>query len=393
MFIASPSPIKASAPKDPLHADSSNSPCHGVALPVEYGQQLTAGSSFELEFDVGADGENTAVHGGGSCQLAITYETADQQVCDPNNWHVVYSIHVRCPANAAGNVDKAAYCEVPRKSECVNTWKITLPKGLRSGHKIMSWTWFSTISKRGMHQDCANVNIVGGVGEDMDSFPSMYVANIGHGDICTSTPEHTNVAFPSPGKFYTTMFRTDGGDWPYATANCNLEHPHHLSYQTKTLGPSTSHSTLERTISSTLPSRSYGPPDSEALYRLAMAAIVTSPTNSQPCSTHVSLDASESATYGEDRSSTEVHETYPIPLADHRFDQGFPANSPSERTAISSPSDYTLNSCPTSKVACPRGVVVVCIGNNEYGLCHEGCAVPQALAPGTSCGVHDVTKG
>jgi hypothetical protein len=61
-FIASPRPIEGSAPKDPLTADGSNFPCHGVALPVDGGQQLTAGLPFELKLDIGAGGENNAVY-------------------------------------------------------------------------------------------------------------------------------------------------------------------------------------------------------------------------------------------------------------------------------------------------------------------------------------------
>jgi hypothetical protein len=49
---------------------------------------------------------------------------------------------------------------------------------------------------------------------------------------CTSALERTNVAFPNPGKFHTTISRTDDGDWPYATATCSLERPSHLSYRT-----------------------------------------------------------------------------------------------------------------------------------------------------------------
>jgi hypothetical protein len=168
MFIASPRPIEGSAPKDPLNADGSNFPCHGVALPVRGGQQLTAGSSFELKLDIGAGGENNAVHGGGSCQLAVTYETTAEKIRDPNNWHVVYSIQGGCPANAAGNLDKAVYCEAAGQSECINTWDVPLPKGLRSGHAILSWTWFNVIGKREMYQNCANINIIGGTGEDME---------------------------------------------------------------------------------------------------------------------------------------------------------------------------------------------------------------------------------
>jgi hypothetical protein len=391
MFIASPRPIEGSAPKDPLNADGSNFPCHGVALPVRGGQQLTAGSSFELKLDIGAGGENNAVHGGGSCQLAVTYETTAEKIRDPNNWHVVYSIQGGCPANAAGNLDKAVYCEAAGQSECINTWDVPLPKGLRSGHAILSWTWFNVIGKREMYQNCANINIIGGTGEDMGSFPSMYVANIGHGDVCTSAPERTNVAFPIPGEFHTTMSRSDGEDWPYTTANCSLGGPNHLSYRTKNLGPSISPIPVESATSSIPPFQSYGPPDSGALHRLATAAIVTSPTNSRSWGTSAPTGGSDSAVHGEEKPSVEAYESYD--LTDHVRNQVPQLHSPSGCTVISSPSEHTLDSCPTSKVACSREATVVCIGDHEFGLCYEGCAIPQPLALGTSCGMHGIVRG
>jgi hypothetical protein len=347
MFIASPRPIEGSALKDPLNADGSNFPCHGVALPVEGGQQLIAGSSFELRLDIGTEGENNAVHGGGSCQLAITYETMAEKIRNPNNWHVIYSIQGVCPANAAGNLEKAVYCKTPGQSECVNTWQVPLPKGLRPGHAIMSWTWFNVIGKREMYQNCANINIIGGTEEDMGSFPSMYVANIGYENICTSAPERTNVAFPNPGKFFTTMSRTDDRDWPYATANCSLERPSHISYRTKHVGPSISPAAMESATSSTPPFHFHGPPSSEALHRLATATVVTSPTNSQSWSNYAPSRGGESMIRSEDRSSIEAYESYQ--LADLLLDQVSKVYSPSGCTLTSSPSKHTLNHCPTEK--------------------------------------------
>lgn len=388
--MTSPHPIEGSAPKDPLNADGSNFPCHGVALPVRGGQQLTAGSLFELKLDIGADGENNAVHGGGSCQLAITYDTTVEKVRDPNNWHVIYSIQGGCPANAAGNLDKAVYCETAGQSECVNTWEVRLPNGLKSGHAIMSWTWFNVIGKRELYQNCANVNIVGGTGEDMASFPPMYVANIGHGDVCTSAPERTNVAFPVPGKSHTTMSRSDGKDWPYATASCSLGGPNHLSYPTKNLGLSISPTTVESATSSIPPLQSRDPPDSEALHRLATAAIVTSPTTSRPWSTSVPRRGGYSAVHGEEEPSVETSESYD--LTAQVPNQVSRLHSPSGSTVITSPSEHTLDSCPTGKVACSREAIVVCIGDHEFGLCYEGCAIPQPLALGTSCGIHGIVR-
>lgn len=84
LFISSPSPIPGSAPKSPLDASGANFPCHGVALPASGGEPMAAGSSQLLAFDTG-NGANTAVHGGGSCQISITYDTHRALVKDPKN--------------------------------------------------------------------------------------------------------------------------------------------------------------------------------------------------------------------------------------------------------------------------------------------------------------------
>jgi hypothetical protein len=91
MYIAQPEPIAGNAVKDPLDPSGSNFPCHGATLPSTGGQKISAGGSFPLQLALGG-GANTAVHGGGSCQLSITYETDPVKVKDPKNWHVIYSI-------------------------------------------------------------------------------------------------------------------------------------------------------------------------------------------------------------------------------------------------------------------------------------------------------------
>ena len=223
MFLASPNPIEGAGPKDPLSSDGSNFPCHGVSIPTSGGQIMEAGSTFSLRFDLGVNGENTAVHGGGSCQLALAYDTSVENLRDPGSWHVIYSIEGGCPANSAGNLRNSTYCESPDQDECVHTWDVPLPKGLRSGHAVLSWTWFNVVGQREMYQNCASVEITGGTGEQMESFPDMYVANIGLEDVCISAPERTVLAFPDPGKFRTTMSAAADDGWPCATATCSAK--------------------------------------------------------------------------------------------------------------------------------------------------------------------------
>lgn len=279
MFMASPKPIKGSAPKDPLRPDGSNFPCHGVSLTGMAGQRMEAGSCFRLQFDLGANGENTAVHGGGSCQLAVTYETSAERVRDPSNWHVIYSIEGGCPSNSAGNLLNSTYCTSAGQDECVHTWDVPLPKGLQSGQAAISWTWFNAVGDREMYQNCAKVEITGGNGGDMGSFPSMYVANIGSGDVCTAAPEQSNLAFPDPGQHRTMMSVTKGKNWPYVTATCSFEGFTQASVQPSQSRSYTTLAGSDMAVVSSSSSWSNGLPGSDALHRLATAAIVSAPTS------------------------------------------------------------------------------------------------------------------
>lgn len=219
MFISSPSPIGDTAVKEPLSPNGDNFPCHGVSLPTAGGTKMHAGSTQSLEFDTG-DGANTAVHGGGSCQISITYESDPALLKDPQNWRVIYSVQGGCPSNTHLNLDgvftspAGAYQgSWPCKNEstngidCTNSFDFKVPGGLNNGHAIMAWTWFNTVGNRHMFMNCINVDMEGGDASEMDSLPSMFVANIGTG---CETPENYDLAFPSPGRYLTTKSPSAG---------------------------------------------------------------------------------------------------------------------------------------------------------------------------------------
>ena len=148
MFISEPKPLQGYSPKDPLDPSGSNFPCHGAPLPTSGGQKLTAGESFPLRLEMDG-GANTAVHGGGSCQLAVLYDTS--KAANPSNWNVIYSIEGGCPSNTKGNLPPGyKACTSPEQGDCLHEWDIPMPKGVKSGNAILSWTWFNTVGNREM---------------------------------------------------------------------------------------------------------------------------------------------------------------------------------------------------------------------------------------------------
>ncbi|KAF2211869.1 hypothetical protein CERZMDRAFT_25112, partial [Cercospora zeae-maydis SCOH1-5] len=199
MLILSPQPIEHSH-KAPLDPSGSEFPCQGLPLPAFGGQQMEAGSTQKLAFDLGG-GANTAAHGGGSCQLSIMYETDPAKQKDPANWKVIYSIEGGCPSDAPGNLATAVHCtEGSTDVACLNEFPFPIPKGVKDGHAIMAWSWFNNVGNREMYMNCINVNFTGGDGSEVDGFPPMFVANQAGIGECPTT-DSVNVKFPNPGKY------------------------------------------------------------------------------------------------------------------------------------------------------------------------------------------------
>lgn len=335
MFISSPVPIPGTAPKDPLDPSGSNFPCHGVTLPSAGGQIMAAGSQQKLSFELGG-GANTATHGGGSCQLSITYETDAAKQKDPSIWKVIYSIEGGCPTDASGNLERAVACASAGDTNCVNSFPFTIPKGVKNGHAIMAWTWQNAVGNREFYMNCASAQFTGGDGSEMDSFPSMFVANLASVNSCPTT-EDTNVKYPNPGKYVTTM--TKGNPYPLA-----LPTGTGCAQDGGSAPDGGSSSISSSTASSNMPVAA--PPSTSTMAPSAVSTAAPTP----------SFTTSEA----------------PIP---------------------SSTAGSTPTSCASSEVSCATPGALVCIDPTHFGICDvDHCAVPQAVAPGTTCQNEAIVK-
>ncbi|KAF2235884.1 lytic polysaccharide monooxygenase [Viridothelium virens] len=195
MIMQNPTPITSNAVKDPLESSGANFPCHGQSLAPSGGAAWSVGSTQNLSFQV-----NTAVHGGGSCQVSITYETDAEKVKDPANWYVIHSIEGGCPAIAKGNLNSATECGSMGQTECVNSFPFELPKELKNGQATMAWTWSNTIGNREFYMDCAYVDVSGG-SDQLGSLPNMYVGNLQDVAGSCTNKEESNVKYPQPGQY------------------------------------------------------------------------------------------------------------------------------------------------------------------------------------------------
>jgi hypothetical protein len=200
LYIKSPQPLLGSLTKDPLDPSGSNFPCHGVdlsQLTTSRRTSMAVGSAQPLEFEL-ANGANNAVHGGGSCQISVTYETSPALLKDPSSWKVIKSFIGGCPTDALLNLEVAEVCNGSNSPNCVKQFSFDVPPQVKNGDATLAWTWFNNVGNREMYMSCAAVTFAGGQ-DKLDELPSMFVANIQ--TVQCKTTEHTNTDFPDPGLF------------------------------------------------------------------------------------------------------------------------------------------------------------------------------------------------
>jgi hypothetical protein len=358
MFLAEPVPIQGNAIKDPLDPSGSNFPCHGAPLPTSGGQKMVAGETFPLKLELGG-GANWAVHGGGSCQLAILSDTTN--AADPASWSVIYSIEGGCPSNSKGNLNTdsqgnpstAKACTSSDQGECVHSWDVPMPKGVKSGNAILSWTWFNTRGNREMYQNCVNVDITGGSGDG--TFPPLFVANLASVNSLV-TVEESDVLFPSPGEYVTTMSATNGFNYPKATIGA-AEAPGGYTAPKETSVPA------------------YSAPTSAPAY--------TAPASSAPAYSAPTAIASQIQSY-DNQKQKQAYTTFAT--ATSAVVAAPSSEAPAPTGYSSGSSDAGSNNASSSgSIQCSVEGALVCIGSDSFGICDHGVAVKRALAKGTVC--------
>lgn len=209
--MSSPAPYGASSLNNsPLDPSGSDFPCK--QRPGVY-EAEGASNTYSL----GSTGNNlafigSAVHGGGSCQVSITYDAKP----DKNSvWKVIKSIEGGCPArDTEGNLGDNAAMEVPYK------YDFDIPSDIPAGSGTIAWTWFNKIGNREMYMNCAPLTLEGSGGSEAayNALPDMFVANLQNLNTCT-IPHGTDVQFPNPGQ---AVERLNGATtaWAQPTGDC-----------------------------------------------------------------------------------------------------------------------------------------------------------------------------
>jgi hypothetical protein len=171
----------------PLHEDMSNFPCNMNGRPYDRSKTTTyaLGSTQTLRL------QGSAVHGGGSGQVSISYDTAPNK---NSQWKVIKSFIGGMPsrtatANLAGDMSTMGD----------DVYSFIVPKDIPAGPATLAWSWINKHGNREFYMSCGPIELTGSGGSKAayDALPDMFIANIGpHCKIQAGT----DVIFPNPGK-------------------------------------------------------------------------------------------------------------------------------------------------------------------------------------------------
>ncbi|KAH9899011.1 hypothetical protein F4778DRAFT_181870 [Xylariomycetidae sp. FL2044] len=173
---------------------SGNFPCKVKGDPATFYKRdglestVAVGETQTLEFT------GSAVHGGGSCQLALT---KDLQPSASSSWEVILSIEGGCPSKTGQGAD---------------TYDFKIPEGVAPGDYVFAWTWISKLAGQPeYYMNCSPLKVTGGSAKKRsevnettmelfprDGLPELFVANLADINDCKTTPS-SDPEFPDPG--------------------------------------------------------------------------------------------------------------------------------------------------------------------------------------------------
>ncbi|CAC9889740.1 unnamed protein product [Aureobasidium pullulans] len=156
----------------PLFSDGSNFPCKGYQndRPIVPVITYSAGSTYNMTI------AGSAVHGGGSCQLSLSYDNGA-------TFRVIKSMIGGCPLTS--------------------TYDFTIPSYAPNGNALFAWTWQNEQGNREYYMNCAEVAISGSSASKRDTssfeaLPFIWKANVPGVNTCTTT-EGEDPVYPMPG--------------------------------------------------------------------------------------------------------------------------------------------------------------------------------------------------
>lgn len=401
MKMSSPIPFDVDTlDNSPLKADGSDYPCKTCGYKISAMNKIPVNEPVLLQLS------GSAIHGGGSCQIAISM---DKEPTKDSTFKVIQSYLGDC-APAAGT-----------------GLTFNLPKDTPTGRSTLAWVWWNKIGNREMYMNLAPIEVTGGSDNQdyFQSLPDMFKANIPATD-CT-TPETFDATIPNPGEFViqASTYKPGAVTGPKCGAAAPEQNQNSQSSKVTNFaayGPPSKDSNVIVPVdgssgtgsgSGSGGGASSAPGGNNGMYTQPAASPVqptVAPTaggndgmysqpavsSAQPTSTAASSAAPSATVPASSASSAAPPSTFStltVP-ASSATPSAYPTLSPTLGQGVSGPS--TGSSAPTGSSASPSGNsgssgqcsgdgVVVCNGPTQFGLCNGGSVVWQAVAAGTTC--------
>ncbi|WYZ42759.1 hypothetical protein EsH8_VI_000458 [Colletotrichum jinshuiense] len=206
VVLENPKPFKfiADGPTNPISTTGNDFPCKippGATYETDGSPtRIKIGETFEATF------KGQAVHGGGSCQFALS---SDKNPTKESTWMVIHSIEGGCPArNQKGNL------EGPNQDK----YPFQIPASIAPGDYVFAWIWLARVGGQPeYYMNCAPISVVAASTKKKrehfadrrmslakrEQFPELFMANIGEASGGCTTGEALNaqvpIAFPNPG--------------------------------------------------------------------------------------------------------------------------------------------------------------------------------------------------
>jgi len=409
MIMASPVPFDvANLNNSPLDPSGSDFPCKVDPDKSAYSYNVSSTNEIPVDKPILLSFDGSAVHGGGTCQLSITF---DEKPTKQSVFKVIQTFE--------GG-------ECPKKTGPGLTFNI--PKDFPNAEKAtLAWTWFNRIGNREMYMNCAPISITGGSDSKdyYESLPDMLVANIATTDCKTADSQDPEV--PDPGDF--VLQASDiklgallGDKCPTKVQGSEAQ-PGKATNLASFSPPATDYNKIVPVAGGgggsdgTLPSAPavggggndgmHTPPATAPAQPSSTTAVT--PNNgqySQPAAEAAPSSASSAAAYAPAPSanapvaSYTTLQTMTIPTSSIAESSAtaptYPTTSPSSGQGVSGPSSGGSTSSPTGSSSSSNGATgssntcttegaIVCNGPDQFGLCNHGNVLWQDVAGGTTC--------
>jgi hypothetical protein len=330
---------------DTAPISKSQFPCKSnLGFKVSTMNSMAVGTPQKLAFD------GSAVHGGGSCQLAIT---TDPEPSANSVFKVIKSIEGGCPG-----------------VEGTNSYDFTLPASIPNGKATFAWTWFAKLSGGPeMYMNCAPIDVTGGASDNtaFNALPDMFVANLD--DTCKSPPNKA-VKFPNPGS-EVQKGTTNDAEAPTGSG-CGKSSGGTAPAQPS--APAGQPSTAPKSSAVAQPS-----PPAGGASPVAPKPSTTATPPSNPGGVFAPGASSVAGSPAQTSTTLVTVTAAPTPAK-----PTVPA-SPGTGTPAKPSSAPSTGGGATGNTTCSTNGAIVCNGEKQFGLCNNGNVVWQDVAAGTAC--------